>query len=49
MSHAITVFDIPHPGYMGLFLFDNLTGHSKIPEDALLAQNTNTGAGGNCV
>ena len=46
LNHAITVFEIPHPGCKGLFLFDNSTGHSKMTEDALLAQNMNSGPGG---
>ena len=46
LNHAITVFEILHPGCKGLFLFDNSTGHSKMAEDALLAQNMNSGPGG---
>jgi len=46
LNHAITVFEILHPGCKGLFLFDNSTGHSKMAEDALLAQNMNAGPGG---
>ena len=46
LNHAITVFEILHPGCKGLFLFDNSTGHSKMAENALLAQNMNAGPGG---
>ena len=48
LNHAITIFEILHPGCKGAFLFDNSTGHSKMPEDALalLAQNMNSGPGG---
>jgi hypothetical protein len=46
LNHAITVFEILHPGCKGLFLFDSSTGHSKMAEDALLAQNMNSGPGG---
>ena len=35
LNHAITIFEILHPGCIGLFLFDNSTGHSKMPDDAL--------------
>jgi len=42
---AITIFEIPHSGCRGVWLFDNSTGHGKMPEDALLAQNMNTNPG----
>ena len=46
LRHAITIFEILHPGCRGVWLFDNSTGHGKMPEEALLAQNTNTNPGG---
>ena len=45
LNHAIAIFEILHPGCNGAFLFDNSTGHSKMSEDALLAQNMGQGLG----
>jgi hypothetical protein len=43
LDHAITIFEITHPGKQGVFVFDNSTGHSKMPADALLAQGLRKG------
>ena len=49
LDHAITMFEILHPGCKGLFLFDNSTGHAKMADDALLAQGMNAKPGGKLV
>ena len=49
LEHAITIFEILHPGCTGLWLFDNSTGHSKMPRDALLADGMAKGPGGKFV
>ena len=49
LGHAITMFEILHPGCKGLFLFDNSTGHAKMADDALLAQSMNAKPGGKLV
>jgi hypothetical protein len=46
LDHAITIFEITHPGIKGIFLFDNSTGHRKIHAGALLAQGLFKGPGG---
>ena len=49
LGHAITMFEILHPGCKGIFLFDNSTGHAKMADDALLAQSMNAKPGGKLV
>ena len=49
LDHAITIFEITHPGKKGVSLFDNSTGHSKMPADVLFAQGLLKGPGGKYV
>ena len=49
LAHVITIFEITHPGKQGVFLFDNSTGHGKMPEDALLAEGLIKGPCGKVV
>ena len=46
LKHAITLFEVLHPGCKGLFLFDNSTGQNKMTEDALITSRLNIGPGG---
>ena len=46
LEHAITLFEVKHPGAKGLFLFDNSTGHDKMVKDALLTSRMNLEPGG---
>ena len=43
---AVKIFEIKHPGKIGLFLFDNSTGHNAYAADALIAHHTNYRPGG---
>lgn len=46
LEHAVTLFEIKHPGCIGLFQFDNSTGHSKLASDALLTSSMGLNPGG---
>jgi len=46
LEHAITLFEVKHPGCKGLWLFDNSTGHNKMASDALLTSRMNLEPGG---
>jgi len=46
LEHAVTLFEATHPNCIGLFQFDNSTGHSKLAEDALLTSNLGLNPGG---
>ena len=37
LNQALEIFDITHPGQVGVFLFDNSTGHNAYAADALIA------------
>ena len=43
---AVTIFELQHPGCIGLFLFDNSTGHGKLASNALVANHLNKNPGG---
>ena len=45
--NAVRVFEVKHPGKVGLFLFDNSTGHNAFAEDALIAHHMGYRPGGN--
>ena len=44
--NAVRVFEVTHPGKVGLFLFDNSTGHNAFAEDALIAHHMGYRPGG---
>ena len=45
-KNAVRVFEVTHPGKIGLFLFDNSTGHNAFSEDALIAHHMGYRPGG---
>jgi len=46
LEHAVTLFEAKHPNCIGLFQFDNSTGHSKLADDALLTSSLGLNPGG---
>ena len=46
LEHAVTLFEATHPNCIGLFQFDNSTGHSKLADDALLTSSLGLNPGG---
>ncbi|CAG8592250.1 19196_t:CDS:2 [Cetraspora pellucida] len=46
VSKVIPVFEILHPGCIGMFCFDQSTNHNAMAEDALIAKRMNLSSGG---
>ena len=46
LKQAIKIFEITHPGCIGVFLFDNSTGHNAYAADALIAHKMGSLPGG---
>ncbi|CAG8675614.1 7579_t:CDS:2, partial [Paraglomus brasilianum] len=45
MNRAIPIFEIIHPGCIGVFCFDQSTNHNAMAEDALVVTRMNLGPG----
>ena len=43
MNRAIPIFEILHPGCIGVFCFDQSTNHNAMAEDALVVTRMNLG------
>ena len=46
MHQAISIFEILHPGCIGIFCFDQSTNHNAMAGDALVATKMNLDLGG---
>ena len=46
MHQAIPIFEILHPGCVGVFCFDQSTNHNAMAADALIATRMNLSPGG---
>lgn len=46
LKQTIDIFEITHPDQIGVFLFDNSTGHNAFADDALIARKMNSLPGG---
>ena len=46
INRAIPIFEVLHPGCIGIFCFDQLTNHNAMAEDALIATRINLSSSG---
>jgi len=46
VQRAIPIFEILHPGCIGIFCFDQSTNHNAMAEDALIVIRMNLGPRG---
>src|SRR5947209_5345460 len=46
VNRAIPIFEVLHPGCVGVFCFDQSTNHNAMAEDALIATRMNLSSGG---
>ena len=46
LQQAIKIFEITHPGMVGVWLFDNSNGHNAFAADALVAHKLHGKPGG---